>query len=607
MALTKTLVSGTITLPDDSVIGGSAVQFTLTSWDTDTQVVAPQPVQATLGATGDFTVALWPNDRGLRGTQYVVHLLTSSGGLPVVQSLGTLVVPNTPTATFHTLLDVTPAQLPTTNVQAAQSAALAQAYADAIAPYTSLALAQSADVPGAINRISVIEGRHVFDYLRDPAGTDLTTNDGANWRLSGKDKNSSQSFWEMDETFIQRYGGLSIQDNVNNTQKRAIQRIDRSWDITLGPFTDPQIGTFTQPHSIEITNTITGEYGTDNSGAMGARMIATNLNNRSNQPATAMNITYIGGGVSPKATWAAVFEGYDKSAGMGEVEGDPDYDAFYGITPAAGINGAGNIMIASELNMKLKLTTVGVGQQVLLNTYGNLVLRNGGIRPTARDGVIVAPGSDGGDVVGSSYINLKTAANIKYAFRSRSSAFDESTTYGPKAQTQYAFRAEGDFLVAAVSMDLGNRMVFDTDAGTPNQLQMGAVAAGVLAISGDAGATNVVEFRPARMTVRTSIHLETSGTVAQSRDLLFLTNTEPRWRIRADNQPETGSDTGSDLRLSLFLDNGTEVQVMTGDRATQTLDFKTKVVMSALPTSPAGLAAGGLWIDTTDNRTVKAA
>ncbi|MEL6411289.1 MAG: hypothetical protein AAFQ38_12905 [Pseudomonadota bacterium] len=68
-------------------------------------------------------------------------------------------------------------------VAAAQAAAAtATNVANSLNPYLGYAAAQAAIVPSGVNEITVSSGGLRYSYVRDAAGTALTTGDGANWK-----------------------------------------------------------------------------------------------------------------------------------------------------------------------------------------------------------------------------------------------------------------------------------------------------------------------------------------------------------------------------------------------------------------------------------------
>lgn len=166
MALTKTTVTGTIVLANEAVSDASLV-FTLTGWDTDTLIVSSEPVTVPLGGDGSFSVELWPNERGLRGTQYNVVLLTTLNGLQKTVLMGNVEVPEQASVGLNAILGVTPQQLPDTNLSAAQAAAAAQAARDQAQVLASQMASDAADVEAAADRILA------------PAAADPATRDDA--------------------------------------------------------------------------------------------------------------------------------------------------------------------------------------------------------------------------------------------------------------------------------------------------------------------------------------------------------------------------------------------------------------------------------------------
>ena len=92
MALATTVVSGRIPLPDDSNPAYALVTFTLTGFDTDGSLVLPEPIEVQADASGIVSVSLWPNVRGLRGTQYALKVKTSVVDRDAEYSLGKITV-----------------------------------------------------------------------------------------------------------------------------------------------------------------------------------------------------------------------------------------------------------------------------------------------------------------------------------------------------------------------------------------------------------------------------------------------------------------------------------------------------------------------------------
>lgn len=95
MPLMTTTVVGPVLLASGAAPAGGYLKFILNGHDTDTgQIVAPSSIRADIGAGGAFSVALWPNARGSRGTRYGVMLgLLVNGSTPAEVSLGSISVP----------------------------------------------------------------------------------------------------------------------------------------------------------------------------------------------------------------------------------------------------------------------------------------------------------------------------------------------------------------------------------------------------------------------------------------------------------------------------------------------------------------------------------
>lgn len=73
MTLKTVPVTGILYNPDGSVAAGAAVVAQLTTVDTDGGVIVPGTVSTTTDAGGVFTLNLWPNSRGVNGSQYLLR------------------------------------------------------------------------------------------------------------------------------------------------------------------------------------------------------------------------------------------------------------------------------------------------------------------------------------------------------------------------------------------------------------------------------------------------------------------------------------------------------------------------------------------------------
>lgn len=76
MALSRQEVQGKITLPTDVPASIQSITFTLLNSDQENdEWVAKYSVSAEIGTNGEFTVELWPNDAGEKGsTKYGVEV-----------------------------------------------------------------------------------------------------------------------------------------------------------------------------------------------------------------------------------------------------------------------------------------------------------------------------------------------------------------------------------------------------------------------------------------------------------------------------------------------------------------------------------------------------
>lgn len=81
MAIDTQIITGRLSEPDGDPITTGSVRFTLSRYDaTDNGVIAAsRKVEAPLEADGSIALELWPNTLGLRGTSYVVELISERG------------------------------------------------------------------------------------------------------------------------------------------------------------------------------------------------------------------------------------------------------------------------------------------------------------------------------------------------------------------------------------------------------------------------------------------------------------------------------------------------------------------------------------------------
>ncbi|WP_411975914.1 hypothetical protein [Sulfitobacter faviae] len=162
MAIQTQIITGRLSEPDGDPITTGSVRFTLSRYDaTDNGVIAAsRTIEAELQADGSIALELWPNTAGLRGTTYLVELI-SERGYPVetygrIQigedgpySLADLVREDLPPATTSYWSTLTQAQYDAA-ISAATSAAT-----DATAAATSAAQAADSAVEAALYDPSV--------------------------------------------------------------------------------------------------------------------------------------------------------------------------------------------------------------------------------------------------------------------------------------------------------------------------------------------------------------------------------------------------------------------------------------------------------------------
>lgn len=108
MTISTATVSGTLVLPDDTALSTiDRIEFKLTGFETEDATIVPETVSATVDENGDFSIALWPNGVGSRGTNYTVAAVMSEndGQYERKVPLGTITVESATTYTLAELLD----------------------------------------------------------------------------------------------------------------------------------------------------------------------------------------------------------------------------------------------------------------------------------------------------------------------------------------------------------------------------------------------------------------------------------------------------------------------------------------------------------------------
>lgn len=98
MPISQTTITGSIKTPKNTDAAVTHVKFTLSGSDYEAgEIIAKQSVEAEVDtAQGDFTVTLWPNDRGIEGTTKYTMAFTFSDGSSVT-SLKDIYVRYSPT------------------------------------------------------------------------------------------------------------------------------------------------------------------------------------------------------------------------------------------------------------------------------------------------------------------------------------------------------------------------------------------------------------------------------------------------------------------------------------------------------------------------------
>lgn len=129
MTLKTVPVTGTLYNPDGSVAANVTVTSLLTKVDTDGGVVAPSTVSTTTNSSGVFTLNLWPNSRGVNGSQHLVRAQLP-GALPGVLLLQLLItVPDSDPAVPVPIANITNRTLPSALSDSKAAMLAAQAFA----------------------------------------------------------------------------------------------------------------------------------------------------------------------------------------------------------------------------------------------------------------------------------------------------------------------------------------------------------------------------------------------------------------------------------------------------------------------------------------------
>lgn len=144
MPLQTTLVTGYLYAPDGSPLANTPVSIRLTRPDTDENIVVPEIINATTDAGGLLNVPLWPNTRGVSGSQYrlTVKAWMGAGERRLVDRL--LTVPDTGTAELTSILDAEAPDTVSTSAAIRAADEAQQSLLDAEAARTAAELARDA-------------------------------------------------------------------------------------------------------------------------------------------------------------------------------------------------------------------------------------------------------------------------------------------------------------------------------------------------------------------------------------------------------------------------------------------------------------------------------
>lgn len=85
MPISQTTITGSVKTPDNQDAAITGVKFTLSGSDYEAgEIIAKKVVEANVTPEdGDFTVTLWPNDRGIEGTTKYTMAFTFADGSSV--------------------------------------------------------------------------------------------------------------------------------------------------------------------------------------------------------------------------------------------------------------------------------------------------------------------------------------------------------------------------------------------------------------------------------------------------------------------------------------------------------------------------------------------
>ncbi len=138
MSLKTVTVTGTLRTPGGQPVAGAAVRADLTRQEIDDGIVVPTAVETITAADGTFALELWPNARGVAGSQYRVHSIQA-----YVRLLDVLIT--VPDVDVPTAIEQVIDQAPYPAVSAAQAAQQAAQQAAVLAQAAESAAAAAAD------------------------------------------------------------------------------------------------------------------------------------------------------------------------------------------------------------------------------------------------------------------------------------------------------------------------------------------------------------------------------------------------------------------------------------------------------------------------------
>ena len=175
-----------------------------------------------------------------------------------------------------------------------------------------------------------------------------------------------------------------------------------------------------------------------------------------------------------------------------------------------------------------------------------------------------------------SYLNSKVGANVDKHIMMNA---QHNQSQGPdQAHSNYGLFASYPFLKAAIALPQDDGIVWDHDAGVPEQIFTYSPSAGVWAISMDGRTSHTIEVKPNSLTVNRSIDLD--GTNLQNRTLAWTEGGDDRWAFNVDNS-------GNNIfRLYGYDSGGVSQTFMQVNRSQSLMTFGQNVTFSTTPRLP---------------------